>query len=67
MYLGILRFNAMKPLPLLGVTQKYASEVSNSGLQVDGVAGHGQRLAGEEVGTLRREFLETPGKTRNSR
>jgi hypothetical protein len=32
MYLGFLRFNARKPLPLLAVTNKYASEVSKSGI-----------------------------------
>jgi len=46
MYLGILRFNARKPLPLLGVTQKCASEVSNSGEEkVFSTESHGTQRA----------------------
>ena len=33
MYLGFLRLNAPKPALLLGVGEKYASEVSKSGMK----------------------------------
>ena len=50
MYLGVLRFIALKPSPLRGISQKCASKVSKSGLTNLAVwqlrGDEGQALAG---------------------